>query len=95
MKGLETRLRELERSIRIDELCLTMPDGSTRIIRTRDVLKLLERAIQERNAGPLSDDMRAIAGCVSISESTGGRLGELIRALLIGPAGTEDLDAAE
>jgi hypothetical protein len=96
--NVRKRLEELERRFHADEqIRLEMEDGSVKMLRLKpgeDLCDLLARGMQELNVGnELSPDISSIKKSISSTEPGGGRMIELLSALLNGPVGSDELDA--
>jgi hypothetical protein len=79
--NLHRRLEALERQFTSEPIVLLMPDGRTETLRG-DVLDWFTRAIR----GDRTPEIELIAQSKSSTEPGGGKMIELARALLNGPA---------
>lgn len=79
--NLNRRLEVLERQLTSEPILLLMPDGRTETLQG-DVLDWFSRAIR----GDRTPEIELIAQSESSTEPGGGKMIELARALLNGPA---------
>jgi hypothetical protein len=90
MLRFKRRLEKLEKSIQIEPLILSFEDGSTAELpgSTRFINHLYRLFHDESAASPEERDaLDMIRRSISIREPGGGRMIELLRALLLSPVG--------
>jgi hypothetical protein len=81
--NIKRRLELLEKRLISEPIVLQMPDGRTETLRGPRyyTFELFKRAI----GGERTPEMELIAQCTSSSEPGGGRMIELVQAILNGP----------
>ena len=86
--NLRRRIAALERRLMSEPVLLTMPDGRTLSIPGRGdyLLKLLMVAARGENTSPEAAHLDLIRNSTSAIQSDGGRLIEVIRCCVLGPA---------
>lgn len=95
-RNLKARLRDLERQISTEPARIVARDGSIISIpasqlRPGSIASLFERAIEEREAGKLSPELRAIRDAAEIREPGGARLLRILGTILREPHTAEQL----